>query len=56
MTKKSTCTVCDQEVDKVYDDICLDCHKRQDFASENGHGFHTPRGDWPDRPHIETGR
>lgn len=22
----------------------------QDFNSENLHGFHTPRGDWPDRP------
>ena len=22
----------------------------REFESENLHGFHTPRGDWPDRP------
>jgi hypothetical protein len=24
--------------------------ERREFEAENGHGFHTPRGDWPDRP------
>ena len=25
----------------------------KDDINENGHGFHTPRGDWPDRERIE---